>query len=61
MAALISVPIWVYLGYFGAYNREWLLTWVSRGQTSVLVLLGLAAIVLVVLWVRRRQSARRCS
>lgn len=22
LAALISVPVWVYLGYFGAYNRD---------------------------------------
>jgi membrane protein DedA with SNARE-associated domain len=35
-AALISVPVWVYLGYFGAYKRQWLLTWVHRGQSGIL-------------------------
>ncbi len=43
-AALISVPIWVYLGYFGAYNRDWLMKWVERGQVSLLIL---AAVVLL--------------
>ena len=32
LAALISVPIWVYLGFYGAENREWLLHWIKRGQ-----------------------------
>lgn len=43
-AALISVPIWVYLGYFGAYNRDWLMKWVERGQVSLLIL---AAVILL--------------
>ena len=40
-AAFISVPIWVYLGYFGAYNRDWLMKWVERGQFGLLSLTGL--------------------
>lgn len=40
-AALISVPIWVYLGFLGAYNREWLMMWVSRGQKGILCVIGL--------------------
>ena len=41
MAALISVPVWVYLGYLGAYNRDWLMKWVERGQFGLLSLTGL--------------------
>jgi len=59
LAALISVPVWVYLGYFGAYNREWLLTWVHRGQSGILgVSIGLL-VVLLVLYVRRRKTCRQ--
>lgn len=57
MAALISVPIWVYLGYFGAFNREWLLTWIHRGQSGILVLLAAVVTVLAVFfWCRRRRK-----
>ncbi len=56
LAACISVPVWVYLGYLGAYNREWLLTWVDRGQTSLLLLSGLLLLTLIVwLWRQRRK------
>ncbi|MFC3912371.1 DedA family protein [Pseudaeromonas sharmana] len=59
-AALISVPLWVYLGYFGAYNRDWLMKWVERGQVS---LLALAAVIILLvggyylrLYLRRRRE-----
>ena len=57
-AALISVPFWVYLGYYGADNRGWLLGWVHRGKAGlwcgiVLLLLGL----LIWFW-RSRRAAR---
>ncbi|GFZ91417.1 DedA family protein [Dyella caseinilytica] len=54
-AALISVPFWVYLGYFGANRREWLLMWMHRGQSSLWVLGGIGLVVLLVWWWRRRQ------
>ena len=57
LAALISAPIWVYLGYYGAQNHEWLLKWLDRGKVIVMVV---AAIILAVIvryfW---RRSARR--
>ncbi|MGP1666261.1 MAG: DedA family protein [Rhodanobacter sp.] len=60
LAALISVPFWVYLGYLGANNHEWLMMWMHRGQTSLWVLAGLLLITILVLWWRRRRRAR-CS
>jgi membrane protein DedA with SNARE-associated domain len=54
-AALISVPLWVYLGYFGANNHDWLLTWIKRGQTSLWFLGGLVVIAIAVLWWRHRR------
>lgn len=38
-AAIISVPIWVYLGYHGADNREWLAHQIKTGQTGLYVFL----------------------
>ncbi|WP_049623661.1 DedA family protein [Frateuria defendens] len=58
LAALISVPFWVYLGYFGANRHEWLVTWIRRGQSSLWVLGGLAVLAATLLWWRRRRPAR---
>jgi len=58
MAALISVPIWVYLGYFGADNHEWLVKWIHRGQSSLWVLIGLLLLTGLGLWWKRRRRAR---
>ena len=59
--ALISVPVWVYLGFFGASNRDWLMTWVHRGQARILVLIGLGAVLAASYWwIQRRRKARAC-
>ncbi|MEY2116618.1 MULTISPECIES: DedA family protein [Rhodanobacter] len=58
MAALISVPIWVYLGYFGADNHEWLVKWIHRGQSSLWVLGGILLLTVLVLWWRHRRRTR---
>lgn len=56
-AALISVPFWVYLGYFGANEHDWLVTWIRRGQSSLWVLGGIVVLVALVLWWRHRRRA----
>ena len=58
LAALISVPFWVYLGFFGADNHEWLMKWMHRGQSSLWVLVGLLVLVVLVSWGRHRRRAR---
>ena len=58
LAALISVPFWVYLGYFGADNHEWLVKWIRRGQSSLWMLVGLLVLTALVLWWRHRRHAR---
>jgi len=58
-AALISVPIWVYLGYFGANNHEWLVMWIRRGQSSLWALGGIVLLVVLVLWWRHRRRVAR--
>lgn len=58
LAALISVPAWVYLGYFGAEKHEWLLAWIKRGESVIAVAaIGLVALV-GWLWWRRKGRAR---
>lgn len=61
LAALISVPAWVYLGYFGANNEEWLLKWLHRGQASLWLLLSIVVLVIVIYWWRRRRKKRALS
>ena len=59
LAALISVPFWVYLGYFGADNHAWLMKWMHRSQSSLWVLVGLVVLTLLVLWwLRQRRNAQ---
>lgn len=48
LAALISVPIWVYLGWYGAGNIDWVLKKVHQFQTALFIII--AIIVIGVLW-----------
>jgi membrane protein DedA with SNARE-associated domain len=59
-AALISVPVWVYLGYLGADNREWLMQMVKRGQTLTFGVIGLALIVAIIIFLVRRRTQKQC-
>jgi membrane protein DedA with SNARE-associated domain len=59
LAALVSVPVLVYLGYVGANNLDWLMTWLHRGQGGVW-LLGAVAVLALLAWCwrcRRRATA----
>jgi membrane protein DedA with SNARE-associated domain len=57
LAALISVPFWVYLGYFGADNHEWLAMWIRRGQNGLWLLGAVLVVIVLVLWWRRKRRA----
>lgn len=56
LAALISVPLWVYIGYVGAENREWLLKKVHNFQSIIYIVIGV--LICWVLWAcwRRRNN-----
>lgn len=56
VAALISVPIWVYLGYYGARKREWLMSMVSRGQTGILIALVVGGLILGGIYWHKKRS-----
>lgn len=55
-AAIISVPIWVYLGYFGASNLDWLHAQIQKGQLIIYVFLVLVALVLFWKWKRNKKQ-----
>jgi membrane protein DedA with SNARE-associated domain len=61
LAALISVPFWVYLGYFGADNHEWLAKWLRRGQSSLWALVSIVLLTLLILWWQHRRRTDRPS
>jgi len=48
-AAIISVPIWVYLGYFFATNFDELLKHIHNGQIIILSFLGLTILVIFII------------
>ncbi len=56
LAASISVPVWVYLGDYGAYNRQWLLDMISRGQAGIYSLLGIGALTIIIIYIRHRRA-----
>lgn len=55
-AALISVPIWVYLGFYGAYERDKVLEWVHQGQVGILIVLATALVLGGILYWRRKKN-----
>ncbi len=55
-AALISVPLWVYLGDLGATNRDWLMQKVHQFQHGFMVLIVAVVIGVAWFWWRKRQS-----
>ncbi|TGN16913.1 DedA family protein [Leptospira idonii] len=57
-AALISVPIWVYLGFFGAHNFDQLMGWVKNGQTVIIALLAIILSVALFLYLRRSRKEK---
>jgi membrane protein DedA with SNARE-associated domain len=53
IAALISVPVWVYLGFWGERqlsDLKLLDHYVKKGQYSIFIILGIAIVALLVIW-----------
>lgn len=55
LAALISVPIWIYLGEYGAHNIDWLMAKMHSLQSGIFVILGISAAVVAWIWWKKRQ------
>ena len=58
LAALISVPIWVYLGDYGATNRDWLMKTVHQLQHGLFAAIGIGAAVIGWFWWKKRTRIR---
>lgn len=46
-AALISVPVWVYAGYYFAHDLDDLIQWVRQSETFMIA----SIVILIVLWI----------
>ncbi|PJZ50156.1 DedA family protein [Leptospira saintgironsiae] len=58
-AAGISVPIWVYLGHYGAKNLDQLSHLVHQGQITVFALLGILVLGLVLYFaIKKKRSGK---
>ena len=57
-AAIISVPIWVYLGEFGAKNLDWLHEQIKKGQLVIYILIGVLALYLFWKWKKAKKQAK---
>ena len=56
LAALISVPIWIYLGDFGAENRDWKMHQIHQFQNGFMGLVVILTLWLIWFWWRKRQN-----
>jgi len=55
-AAIISVPVWVYLGDYGAQQLDWLKEQVEHGQHTIFAVLGLVAIYFAFKWFKGQKK-----
>jgi membrane protein DedA with SNARE-associated domain len=56
-AALISVPVWIYLGFFGSQNREVLLQLIKKGQIGTIsVVVGIVLLFVIRAVYKHRKS-----
>ncbi len=54
LAALISVPVWIYLGYFFADNLDILMEYVHDVQKAIFLALGLLAVIIAVIYFKKK-------
>lgn len=60
-AAIISVPVWVYLGYYGASNLDWLHEQVKNGQYMIFTILGVVILFFGFKWYRNKNNKKNQS
>ncbi len=58
VAALISVPVWVYLGFFFADNLDLLMEYVSDVQRAIYLVLGLLLVIVLVVYLKKKFHAK---
>lgn len=58
LAALISVPVWIYLGYFFADNLDILMEYVHDVQKAIFLALGLLGVIIAVIYFKKKFHSR---
>lgn len=58
LAAVISVPVWIYLGFFFADNRDLLMSYVHDVQSAIYLGLGVLILVVVVIYFKKKIHAK---
>ncbi|AWX14341.1 DedA family protein [Mergibacter septicus] len=58
-AAIISVPIWVYLGHYGAHNLDWIKAQVHKGQAGIYFVIALVIIFILIKWLWNKYKAKK--
>lgn len=56
-AALISVPVWIFLGYTGANNRKWLMEVISTSHTALIIIISAAAVFFIVKYLIKKKMS----
>lgn len=59
MAAIISVPIWVYLGYHGAHNLDWIKKQIHKGQTGIYIALASLLVIGLIMYWRKKKLRKQ--
>ncbi len=57
-AALISVPLWVYAGYYFAHDLDDLLHWVRQSETFILSILAFILLVWIIISVAKKNKIK---
>ncbi|AWX14767.1 DedA family protein [Mergibacter septicus] len=58
-AAIISVPIWVYLGHYGAHNLDWIKAQVHKGQAGIYFVIALVIIFILIKWLWNKYKDKK--
>lgn len=58
LAAVISVPVWIYLGYFFGDNIDLLMEYVHDVQKGIYLLLGVLVALIVFFIIKRKLHAK---
>ena len=55
-AAIISVPVWVYLGYFLAHDLSRVLKFVEHAQLAIIgVVIGIVVLIVAIKWLKKKK------
>lgn len=57
-AALISVPVWNYLGYYSASNRELLIKWIRETKIAIFIIMAVLLALYIIMKIIRSKIVK---